>query len=187
MHCVPYNQNLAPPGNRDSAPHDGAYDCELVPWICCEFEHFVRDFPLPLFPPILFRALSFHPFSAVLCTPLLSLFFPSPSLHSSSLLLVPSQKSEICNMWLSCWFCSDLRFLLFTAWRYASAVLGVVILSVRPSVCLSQPCFVTNPKPRTYRRWSAYVTSKSPKGLLKKRTFPFFWIKVDFNCMKSAT
>ena len=29
---------------------------------------------------------------------------------------------------------------------YASAVLGVVILSVRPSVCLSHACFVTNPK-----------------------------------------
>jgi len=29
---------------------------------------------------------------------------------------------------------------------YASAVLGVVILSVRPSVCLSHACFVTNSK-----------------------------------------
>ena len=29
---------------------------------------------------------------------------------------------------------------------YASAVLGVVILSVRPSVRLSHACFVTNPK-----------------------------------------
>jgi len=29
---------------------------------------------------------------------------------------------------------------------YASAVLGVVILSVRPSVCLSHACFLTNPK-----------------------------------------
>jgi len=37
--------------------------------------------------------------------------------------------------------------MLFTARRsYASAVLGVVILSVRPSVCLSHVCFVTNPK-----------------------------------------
>jgi len=41
--------------------------------------------------------------------------------------------------------------LLFTARRsYASAVLGVVILSVRASVCLSvrlsRACFVTNPK-----------------------------------------
>jgi len=40
---------------------------------------------------------------------------------------------------------------LVTARRsYASAVLGVVILSVRmsvcPSVCLSHACFVTNPK-----------------------------------------
>ena len=26
-------------------------------------------------------------------------------------------------------------------------------------------------------RWSAYITSKSPKGWLKKRTFPFFWNK----------
>jgi len=41
--------------------------------------------------------------------------------------------------------------ILFTARRgYASAVLGVVMLSVcpsvRPSVCLSHACFVTNPK-----------------------------------------
>ena len=36
---------------------------------------------------------------------------------------------------------------VFTARRsYASAVLGVVILSVRPSVCLSHACFVTSPK-----------------------------------------
>ena len=36
---------------------------------------------------------------------------------------------------------------VFTARRsYASAVLGVVILSVRPSVRLSHACFVTNPK-----------------------------------------
>jgi len=36
---------------------------------------------------------------------------------------------------------------IFTVQRsYASAVLGVVILSVRPSVCLSHACFVTNPK-----------------------------------------
>jgi len=36
---------------------------------------------------------------------------------------------------------------VFTARRsYASAVLGVVILSVRPSVRLSQACFVTNPR-----------------------------------------
>jgi len=50
-----------------------------------------------------------------------------------------------------------LNFLLvFTAQRsYASAVLGVVILSVRPSVCLSvrlsHACFVTNQ--RTYRQY----------------------------------
>ena len=37
--------------------------------------------------------------------------------------------------------------MVFTARRsYASAVLGVVILSVRPSVPLSHACFVTNPK-----------------------------------------
>jgi len=36
---------------------------------------------------------------------------------------------------------------VFTARRsYASAVLGVVILSVRLSVCLSHACYVTNPK-----------------------------------------
>jgi len=36
---------------------------------------------------------------------------------------------------------------IFTARRsYASAVLGVVILSARPSVCLSHAFFVTNPK-----------------------------------------
>jgi len=36
---------------------------------------------------------------------------------------------------------------IFTALRsYAGAVLGVVILSVRPSVRLSHACFVTNPK-----------------------------------------
>jgi len=40
--------------------------------------------------------------------------------------------------------------------------------------------------PTNYRR-SAYVTSKSPKGWLKKRTFPFFGIIVNFNWMKSAT
>ena len=38
---------------------------------------------------------------------------------------------------------------LFTARRYASAVLGVVILSVCPSVRLSHACFVTNPKEPT--------------------------------------
>jgi len=41
-------------------------------------------------------------------------------------------------------------FCFITARRYASAVLGVVILSVRlsvhPSVRLSHACFVTNPK-----------------------------------------
>jgi len=49
-------------------------------------------------------------------------------------------------------FVEDAQF-YFTARRsYASAVLGVVILSVRPSVrpsvrlCLSHACFVTNPK-----------------------------------------
>jgi len=37
--------------------------------------------------------------------------------------------------------------IVFTARRsYASEVLGVVILFVRPSVCLSHACFVTNPK-----------------------------------------
>ena len=37
--------------------------------------------------------------------------------------------------------------MVFTARRsYGSAVLGVVIVSVRPSVCLSHVCFVTNPK-----------------------------------------
>ena len=40
--------------------------------------------------------------------------------------------------------------------------------------------------PTSYR-WSAYVTTKSPKGWLKKRTFPFFGIKGNFNWMKSAT
>ena len=36
---------------------------------------------------------------------------------------------------------------IFTSRRsYASAVLGVVILSVSPSVRLSHACFVTNPK-----------------------------------------
>jgi len=38
----------------------------------------------------------------------------------------------------------------------------------------------------TSYRWSAYVGSKPPKGWLKKRTFPF-WIKLNFNWMKSAT
>jgi len=139
---------------------------------------------------------------------------------------------------------------------YASAILGVVILSVCLSVCLSHTCFVTYWKnlpaiflyhvseraillvfchptvaggqrplppimgdrsdppafkncsrrqisacnastlsasekssimtnrksytgfPTSYR-WSAYVTSKSPKGWLKKRTFPF-WSKSQF-------
>ena len=37
-------------------------------------------------------------------------------------------------------------FCFITARRYASAVLGVVILSVRLSVHLSHACFVTNPK-----------------------------------------
>jgi len=37
-------------------------------------------------------------------------------------------------------------FLVFCRASYASAVLGVVILSVRSSVCLSQACFLTNPK-----------------------------------------
>ena len=37
--------------------------------------------------------------------------------------------------------------MVFAAPRsYASAVLGVVILSVRPSVRLSHACFVSNPK-----------------------------------------
>ena len=49
--------------------------------------------------------------------------------------------------------------LIFTARRsYASAVLGVVILSVCPSVCLSHGCFVTKPNnaPGIYR----YTTRK---------------------------
>jgi len=42
---------------------------------------------------------------------------------------------------------SSLDEYFFTARRsYASASLGVVILSVRPSVCPSHACFVTNPK-----------------------------------------
>jgi len=42
------------------------------------------------------------------------------------------------------------RMIIITAQRsYASAVLGVVILSVRLSVCLSHACFVTNPKKPT--------------------------------------
>jgi len=161
--------------------------------------------------------------------------------------------------------------LLFTARRYASAVLGVVILSVCPSVrpsvrlsvCLSvhlsHACFVTNPKNLLaifYTTWkgnpssflpcnsSWWATSPStlngrskwptpfkngscrqisacnvstvrasekvqlwrigsrtqaflraidevrmlpPKGWLKKRTFSFFGIKVNFSWMKSAT
>ena len=37
--------------------------------------------------------------------------------------------------------------MVFAARRsYASAVLRVIILSVRPSVCVSHACFVTNPK-----------------------------------------
>jgi len=37
--------------------------------------------------------------------------------------------------------------MVFTARRsYARAVLGVIILSVRPSVRLSHACFMTNPK-----------------------------------------
>ena len=40
--------------------------------------------------------------------------------------------------------------------------------------------------PTSYRR-SAYVTSKSLKGWLKKRTFIFLGIKVNFSWMKSAT
>jgi len=41
----------------------------------------------------------------------------------------------------------ELQVGAFTARRsYASAVLGVVILSVRLSICLSHACFVTNPK-----------------------------------------
>ena len=37
--------------------------------------------------------------------------------------------------------------MVFTVGRnFVSAVLGVVILSVRPSVRLSHECFVTNPK-----------------------------------------
>ena len=37
--------------------------------------------------------------------------------------------------------------MVFTARRsYASAVFGIVSLSVRPSVRLSHACFVTNPK-----------------------------------------
>jgi len=39
------------------------------------------------------------------------------------------------------------KLMIFTARRsYAVAVLGVVILSVRPSVHSSHACFVTNPK-----------------------------------------
>jgi len=41
---------------------------------------------------------------------------------------------------------------IFTALRsYASAVMGVVILSVRPSVRLSHACFVTRPNPKSLR------------------------------------
>jgi len=53
------------------------------------------------------------------------------------------------NMWLQT--CSLLRahpisLTCITARRYASAVLGIVILTVRLSVCPSHACFVTNPK-----------------------------------------
>jgi len=40
-----------------------------------------------------------------------------------------------------------VKEMVFAARRsYASTVLGVVILSVCPSICLSHACFVTNPK-----------------------------------------
>jgi len=39
-----------------------------------------------------------------------------------------------------------LRFIFTVRRSYASAVLGVVILSACPSVCLLHACFVTNPK-----------------------------------------
>jgi len=48
---------------------------------------------------------------------------------------------------LSHWAHFTVLGFVFTARRsYASAVLGIVILSVCPSVCLSRVCFVTNPK-----------------------------------------
>ena len=62
----------------------------------------------------------------------------------------PTNKSEFRNTLLSllpvlltCWSVLHYCILLITTRAYARAVLGVVILSVRPSVCLSHSWIVT--------------------------------------------
>jgi len=62
---------------------------------------------------------------------------------------------------------------VFTARRsYASAVLGVVILPVRPSVRLSHACFVTNPKnlpANFYTTWKGNPSSFLPPTVVGGR------------------
>jgi len=61
---------------------------------------------------------------------------------------------------------------------------STVRASEKSSIMTNRKSYMSFP---TSYRWSAYVTSKSPKGWLKKRTFPFFGIKDNFNWMTSAT
>ena len=54
------------------------------------------------------------------------------------------------------------------------------------------PCsIIANRKSTTHfptsYRWSAYVTSNSPKGWFKKRICLFLWIEFELNWIKSAT
>jgi len=74
---------------------------------------------------------------------------------------------------------------IFTARRsYARAVLGVVILSVRPSVRLSHACFVTNPK-NLYRRYFYTTWKGNPASQV------WFFVQLcsswqDFNWLKAS-
>jgi len=69
-----------------------------------------------------------------------------------------------------------LKYVIFTARRsYASVVLGVVILSVRPSVCLSQTevsviCRAVNMRPTSQKIWGGFLCGVySERGSVQER------------------
>ena len=71
---------------------------------------------------------------------------------------------------LSAWMQKGTKiesFAIFTAWRsYASAVLGVVILSVCPSVCHTRALWLIQ---RTYRRYFYTAWKGNPSSFLHPR------------------
>jgi len=69
-------------------------------------------------------------------------------------------------------------------WQISASNVSTVRASEKSAIVTNRKLYTGFP---TSYRWSAYVTSKSPKGGLKKRTFPFLGIKVKFSWKKSAT